>query len=69
MFSIRVITEKTIQAQRVITDIDILKGALASVVLTQIASVSSGSLLETQVLSSPLNEELTQTSNLLNENP
>lgn len=69
MFSIRVITEKTIQAQRVITDIDILKGALASVVLKQIASVSSGSLLETQVLSSPLNEELTQTSNLLNENP
>ena len=55
MFSIRVITEKTIQAQRVITDIDILKGALASVVLKQIASVSSGSLL--------------QTSNLLNENP
>lgn len=69
MFSIRVITEKPIQAQRVITDIDILKGTPASVILKQIASVSSGSLLEIQVLSSPLNEELTQTSNLLNENP
>lgn len=67
MFSIKVITEEPIQAHRVITDADILKGTCISG--SQIASVSSGSLLEIQILSSLLNEELTETSNLLNENP
>ena len=50
MFSIKVITEEPIQAHRVITDADILKGTCISG--SQIASVSSGSLLEIQILSS-----------------